>query len=740
MPPGGPPADGERGRGGGTVGFASRREAAMLSLEEADRSKKGSLDAPIRDLVRLLNASPNAFTTSSCSGRVALFAEPPERAPGEKKGKGGEWLHVSHERADADAVWEALQRYLTNGAGGSQAARQPLTFRFDPFILAAECRSLSDAQGLVRVARECGFRETGMIASGGSLGAPGRLLVSVRCSIRLEVPLTDEGGELITGESYVRHLCSWANKKFDANRERYGRLESALAAGRHLPGEGRAGGGDINDLRPAFRALAQRQGALLQRLKRAEEAAAGGVTTGPSFGHSGHEPNEGPAPTVLAVAKGSAKAWKDALKDAGWLDRSRPVGTCHSEGQILFPISDVASSALKATLEPGAGFSAPEALPGGIIRALASHRGGVRVLEAPAAPSGPSRSRNREASSPHDKLRDSILKLLEEAGHSARVEFRRYLGGGDEDALERIVVRALPRRWEKLGDLVLLPAGAMRACPWAALESSGRLWPAVAEALGCSRLGRQAPIAENGRRESRAELLLGRDGWVCHRENGIYYRFDVSKCMFSSGNVTEKARVARLPCHGETVVDMYAGIGYYTLPFLVHAGAARVLACEWNPNAVQALRESLRQNDVEGRCEVREGDCRQVCPLGVADRVSLGLLPSSREGWPAAVRALKDAGGYLHVHENVFEESGGALGAFARSIESDLEEIAARERGRPWRARVVHTERVKWYAPRVRHVVFDVLCSPRGGAAPGGTIALSHPLPDLAADATVEEA
>lgn len=133
----------------------------MLSLEEADRSKKGSLDAPIRDLVRLLNASPNAFTTSSCSGRVALFAEPPARAPGEKKGKGGEWVHVSHECADADAVWEALQKYLTAGAGGTQAPRQPLTFRFDPFILAAECRSLSDAQGLVRVARECGFGSQG---------------------------------------------------------------------------------------------------------------------------------------------------------------------------------------------------------------------------------------------------------------------------------------------------------------------------------------------------------------------------------------------------------------------------------------------------------------------------------------------------------------------------------------------------------------------------------------------------
>eukprot|EP00976_Prorocentrum_cordatum_P018210 368390-Prorocentrum_minimum.AAC.1 len=31
--------------------------------------------------------------------------------------------------------------------------------------------------------------------------------------------------------------------------------------------------------------------------------------------------------------------------------------------------------------------------------------------------------------------------------------------------------------------------------------------------------------------------------------------------MFSSGNVTEKARMARLDCEGQTVVDLYAGIG-----------------------------------------------------------------------------------------------------------------------------------------------------------------------------------
>ncbi len=39
--------------------------------------------------------------------------------------------------------------------------------------------------------------------------------------------------------------------------------------------------------------------------------------------------------------------------------------------------------------------------------------------------------------------------------------------------------------------------------------------------------------------------------------------------MFSTGNVTEKARVARFPVRGKVVVDMFVGIGYFTIPLLV---------------------------------------------------------------------------------------------------------------------------------------------------------------------------
>ena len=37
----------------------------------------------------------------------------------------------------------------------------------------------------------------------------------------------------------------------------------------------------------------------------------------------------------------------------------------------------------------------------------------------------------------------------------------------------------------------------------------------------------------------------------------------------------------------------------------------------------------------------------------MADRVLLGLLPSSECAWKTAVAALKDTGGRLHLHSNV---------------------------------------------------------------------------------------
>ena len=57
---------------------------------------------------------------------------------------------------------------------------------------------------------------------------------------------------------------------------------------------------------------------------------------------------------------------------------------------------------------------------------------------------------------------------------------------------------------------------------------------------------------------------------------------------------------------------LISGIGYFTLPYLVHAKADSVYACEWNPNAVEALRRNLELNHMDSKCTVLPGDNKKV--------------------------------------------------------------------------------------------------------------------------------
>ncbi|XP_054070271.1 synaptotagmin-like protein 4 isoform X6 [Rissa tridactyla] len=344
----------------------------------------------------------------------------------------------------------------------------------------------------------------------------------------------------------------------------------------------------------------------------------------------------------------------------------------------------------------------------------------------------PSRAARRRT--PAQKLRDELQRLLGESW---------------SEELERDV----PHTWQRHGDLVLLSEDSFGAALWEKLGPA--LWETVASALGAQRLARRGRVLPDGMRSPNVTLLLGQDGWVEHVDNGIRYTFDVTKCMFSPGNITEKLRVASLPCSGEVLVDLYAGIGYFTLPYLVHAAAAFAHACEWNSHAVEALRRNLALNGVQDRCRVHHGDNRQLELRDVADRVNLGLIPSSEEGWPVACRVLKKGtGGVLHIHHNVetppapaprqapllqaeqgspegagsdgevqcpMEGSGKeTLGArirpewqkWAEATAARIQGLLAELHKQPWRTSILHIEAVKSYAPHVHHLVLDLECRP----------------------------
>ncbi|XP_061691003.1 tRNA wybutosine-synthesizing protein 2 homolog [Syngnathoides biaculeatus] len=390
----------------------------------------------------------------------------------------------------------------------------------------------------------------------------------------------------------------------------------------------------------------------------------------------------------LRVSRCRAQQFREDLQSRNFLDRSLCIVN-EPTGTVLLPVLPSSLPQLDVTF----------------LKEVAT------VWCEPSLVSKKERSKRRS-----DELENFLQELVEAYGESWTKELK-------ED---------LPRSFQRHGDLVLLGHKCFSLPLWKKMDQ--RLWRAVAKGLGAKRLAKMSRISGDGFRSPRVTVLLGDRTWVKHVDNGITYEFDVTKCMFSAGNITEKLRVAGFDCRGETVVDLYAGIGYFTLPYLVHAKAAHVHACEWNPHALEALRKNLASNRVQDRCTVHPGDNRQVQLCNIADRVNMGLIPSSEDSWPVACRLLKKTtGGILHIHQNVTSPKTAAASQGSRDVDCRvpgkrpdgeawrtwagetavriarlLEELTATV----WRTNVRHIEHVKSYAPHVHHVVLDLECRP----------------------------
>ena len=111
----------------------------------------------------------------------------------------------------------------------------------------------------------------------------------------------------------------------------------------------------------------------------------------------------------------------------------------------------------------------------------------------------------------------------------------------------------------------------------------------------------------------------------------------------------------------------------------------------------------MEANEVRNRCTIIEGDNRNQRFEAEFDRVNLGLLPSSEEGYGIALQALKSEGGVLHIHGLA---SGGEEEKWAEELAQKLEKMTS------FSCSVEHVERVKWYAPHQRHIVVDIRASP----------------------------
>ncbi len=192
-------------------------------------------------------------------------------------------------------------------------------------------------------------------------------------------------------------------------------------------------------------------------------------------------------------------------------------------------------------------------------------------------------------------------------------------------------------------------------------------------------------------RKPEVELIAGRGGETIHREGNCIYKFDVSKVMFSPGNQAERIRMGKI-VKKEVVIDMFAGIGYFTIPMAKKA--KRVYAIEINPDSYHYLLENIKLNEVECVIPIL-GDSMYVTPENVADRVVMGHI-NCHKFLPVAINALKDRG-WIHYHESVPEAV----------IERPIRRVISAVKKAGKNVTIGCIRKVKNYSPGVLHVVVD---------------------------------
>ncbi len=193
-----------------------------------------------------------------------------------------------------------------------------------------------------------------------------------------------------------------------------------------------------------------------------------------------------------------------------------------------------------------------------------------------------------------------------------------------------------------------------------------------------------------------------------HRESGCLISVDVEKCYFSPRLFHERLRISKQVKSGETVLNMFAGVGTFSIIIAKHSNAGKIYSIDINPAAVKYMQENIRLNRVYGRVIPIEGDAKDIIQerlYQIADRVLMPFPEKAFQCLPYALSALKMEGGYLHYYDFEHADRGEhAVEKVKAKVAGKLESLSVNFEI-PF-GRIVRTIGPNWY-----QIVLDVFVS-----------------------------
>lgn len=162
----------------------------------------------------------------------------------------------------------------------------------------------------------------------------------------------------------------------------------------------------------------------------------------------------------------------------------------------------------------------------------------------------------------------------------------------------------------------------------------------------------QVSAIEGDYRLRKLELISGENSPITvYKEHGCTFKVDVINTYFSPRLSTERLRIAKLTEPNEVIVNMFGGVGTFSIIISRYNKSAKVYSIDSNPIAIDMCRQNIEINKLTGNVFPVFGDAEQEIHKGlkgIAKRVLMPLPEKAKDFVDAAVSSLENGTGMIH--------------------------------------------------------------------------------------------
>ncbi len=184
-----------------------------------------------------------------------------------------------------------------------------------------------------------------------------------------------------------------------------------------------------------------------------------------------------------------------------------------------------------------------------------------------------------------------------------------------------------------------------------------------------------------------------------HKEYALEFKLDIAEVYFSPRLATERRIVAQQVRDGETIIDMFCGVGPFSIMIAKYKNPKKIYAIDINPSAIKYLEENIEKNKVKNVVGI-QGDAKEILPtIEKADRIIMNLPFSSIDFFEIALKAIDiHKAGKIHYYEILEEDK----------LEGRMQELNYIANELNCNMKILARRMVRTYSPRQKHFAFDL--------------------------------